>query len=43
VGIGLLPASLLAGLLWNTLGAPAPFYFGGVVGLLAALGLFLVL
>ncbi|MFQ6058589.1 MAG: MFS transporter [Anaerolineae bacterium] len=43
VGIGLLPASLLAGLLWNLFGAAAPFYFGGGLGLLAALGLWLVI
>jgi len=43
VGIGLLPASFLAGILWDTLGAAAPFYFGGGLGLLAALGLWLVI
>lgn len=43
VGIGLLPASLFAGLLWNWFGPAAPFYFGGVSGLLAALGLFFIL
>jgi len=41
VGIGLFPASFLAGILWNAFGAPAPFYFGGAMGLLAALGLWL--
>jgi len=39
VGIGLLPASLIAGFLWRWLGASAPFYFGGVMGLLAAVGM----
>lgn len=43
VGIGLLPASSLAGLLWDTFGASAPFYFGGGLGFLAALGLLLVI
>ncbi|MFQ5876054.1 MAG: MFS transporter, partial [Dehalococcoidia bacterium] len=43
VGIGLLPASFLAGMLWDTLGAAAPFYFGGGLGFLAALGLWLVI
>lgn len=43
VGIGLLPASIIAGQLWRWFGAPAPFYFGGVVGLLAALALWIVL
>ena len=42
-GIGLLPASLLAGGLWSLFGAPAPFWFGGVLGLLAAVGLAIVL
>ncbi len=41
VGISLLPASLLAGLLWDLFGAAAPFWFGGGLGMLsaAALGL----
>ncbi len=43
VGVGLFPASALAGLLWNALGAAAPFYFGGVMGIAASAGLFLVL
>ena len=43
VGIGLLPASLLGGALWNLYGAPATFYFGGVMGILAALGITMVL
>lgn len=43
LGIIDLPASLIAGLLWQGagawqgFGAPAPFYFGGVMALLAAL------
>lgn len=43
VGIGLLPASFLAGLLWDIYGAQAPFYFGSAMGLLAAAGLWWVL
>lgn len=43
VGIGLFPASLLAGLLWDTFGPAAPFYFGGALGLMAAFALWLVL
>ncbi|NLJ26519.1 MAG: MFS transporter [Deltaproteobacteria bacterium] len=42
VGIGLLPASLIGGFLWRMIGPGAPFYFGGVVGILAALGMFFV-
>lgn len=43
VGVGLLPASLIAGALWSALGPAAPFWFGGVLGLAAALGLTLIL
>jgi len=43
VGIGLLPASLIAGGLWTWLGPGAPFWFGGGLGLLAAIGLLIVL
>jgi len=43
VGIGLLPASLFAGLLWKYLGASAPFYFGGFMGIGASIGFWFVL
>jgi MFS family permease len=43
VGIGLFPASVLAGILWKFLGAAAPFYFGGTIGILASLGLWFIL
>lgn len=43
VGIGLLPASILAGFLWNMFGAAAPFYFGGIMGVLAALGIWILI
>ncbi|MBI4671602.1 MAG: MFS transporter [Chloroflexi bacterium] len=39
IGVGLLPASLLAGVLWDASGAPAPFFFGGALGLAAAIAL----
>lgn len=39
VGIGLLPASLLAGFLWKILGAAVPFYFGGIMAVFASIGL----
>jgi len=42
-GVGLLPASLLAGGLWSLWGPSAPFWFGGALGLLAAIGLAIVL
>lgn len=43
VGIGLLPASLFAGMLWKLFGASAPFYFGGFMGIFASVGLWLAL
>lgn len=43
VGVGLLPASLLAGVLWKFFGAAAPFYFGGFMGLFSSLGLWFIL
>jgi len=43
VGIGLLPASLLAGLLWKYLGPQAPFYFGGFMGIISSIGLWFIL
>ncbi|CAA7601433.1 Major facilitator superfamily transporter [Acididesulfobacillus acetoxydans] len=43
VGVALLPASLLAGFLWNTFGAPAPFLFGSAMGFAAAIGLLIIL
>lgn len=35
-GAALLPASVIAGFLWDWCGAPAPFWFGGALGLAAA-------
>ena len=35
-GIALLPASAIAGLLWNSFGARAPFIFGSSLSLAAA-------
>lgn len=36
-GVALLPASIIAGLLWDTFGAQAPFLFGAVLSLISAL------
>lgn len=36
VGIALLPASMIAGLLWDYIGAYAPFLFGSILSLLSA-------
>jgi MFS family permease len=43
VGIGLLPASLLAGILWQYYGSAAPFYFSGVMGIVSSAGLWFIL
>lgn len=43
VGIGLLPASLLAGFLWKFFGAASAFYFGGFMGIFASIGLAFIL
>ena len=43
LGIGLFPASFIAGELWQHIGPPAAFYFGGGMGIIAAVGLLLVL
>ncbi len=37
VGIALLPASVIAGALWTTVGSFAPFAFGALLSLIAAL------
>jgi MFS family permease len=42
-GIGLLLASIIAGLLWDTVGSGAPFLFGGVMGLVSAAAVWLIL
>jgi MFS family permease len=43
VGIGLFPASLLAGLIWDVFGPQYTFYFGGLMGIIAAVGMWIVL
>lgn len=42
VGVALLPASFIAGILWDNFGAQAPFYFGAGMGLLAVIGLLFI-
>jgi predicted MFS family arabinose efflux permease len=37
IGLTLLPASLIAGVLWDKIGPQAPFYFGAFLGLFATL------
>ncbi|MCL4396360.1 MAG: MFS transporter [Chloroflexi bacterium] len=43
VGFGILPASILAGFLWDAFGPPVTFYFGGAMGALAAVALALLI
>ncbi|MCM3570314.1 MFS transporter [Neobacillus mesonae] len=40
VGIGLLPASLITGWLWDKFGADVPFYFNGVLSMITAILLY---
>ena len=42
VGITLLPASLIAGFLWQSVNPAAPFFFGAATALLAVIGLVLL-
>jgi MFS family permease len=42
VGLAALPASLIAGVLWDRYGAAAPFLFGGFLALVASLALFMI-
>lgn len=39
IGLTLLPASFLAGVLWQNISPAAPFYFGAVMAVLASVGL----
>ncbi|MHB1314999.1 MAG: MFS transporter [Christensenellales bacterium] len=43
VGIALLPASIIAGLLWDVIGASAPFWFGGGLALIASIAVSIIL
>jgi len=43
IGVAAFPASLLAGLLWDWYGAPAPFLIGGILALVAAVGVLAVI
>jgi len=43
VGITLLPASIIAGWLWQTVSPAAPFYFGACLAFLAMVGLLVLI
>jgi MFS family permease len=42
VGLGLLPASIIAGLLWDVLGPSAPFLFGGTLAFITSINVFII-
>lgn len=42
-GVGLLLASIIAGLLWDYIGPNAPFLFGGIIGFIAAIAITFIL
>lgn len=42
-GIGLLLSSIIAGLLWDHINSSAPFLFGGIIGILSALFIWIIL
>jgi MFS family permease len=43
VGFGLLPASIIAGTLWDLMGQSTPFIFGGILAFITSIGVFLIL
>ena len=43
VGIALLPASIIAGFLWDFISPSAPFYFGGTLGIIAAISIYILM
>ncbi|MCL2130100.1 MAG: MFS transporter [Treponema sp.] len=42
VGIGLLPASIIAGVLWDLMGQAIPFVFGGILAFITCVGIFFI-
>ena len=42
VGIGLLPASIIAGLLWDSINQSMPFLFGGTLAFITSIGVFII-
>lgn len=43
VGIALLPASIIAGILWDFVSPVAPFLYGGTLALIAAISLYIIM
>lgn len=42
-GIGLLLSSIIAGVMWDRIGSNAPFWFGGILGIVSAVLIFCIL
>ena len=42
VGFGLLPASIIAGVLWDLMGQSMPFIFGGALAFITSIGVFML-
>ncbi|MCL2175171.1 MAG: MFS transporter, partial [Treponema sp.] len=42
VGIGLLPASIIAGVLWDSVNQSMPFLFGGILAFITTVGVFII-
>ena len=43
VGLGLLPASIIAGVMWDVIGPSAPFIFGGTLAALSSAGVLVIM
>jgi MFS family permease len=43
VGMGLLPSSVIAGILWNNIGQSAPFIFGAIIAFFTSISMYVVL
>ena len=43
VGLGLLPASIIAGVMWDLVGPSAPFLFGGTIAALSGAGVLVIM
>ncbi|GHU39448.1 MFS transporter [Spirochaetia bacterium] len=43
VGLGLLPASIIAGVLWDLAGQSMPFIFGGIMAFITSIGMLILL
>ncbi len=42
-GFGLLLSSIIAGLMWDRISSDAPFFFGGILGIVSAVAILIIL